>query len=280
MKTKIDAKRIVSEDNLNIYYWINSPSKFEKSRGFFFLHPASSMNHSSLEKLENKLIDDGFSTIILDPRGVGLSDKPFMSSDYNLELFSSDIRKVLEQEGVEKPMYFTHSMGFMPVVDYVYKTNNAEQIFGSGSSHKFKESSPNRLLFWLFDKYIRKFEVVMQSSIKKRKGISQYNDLSNATTEIDLYEAICDVPEEEIEAHIVSGRKINTWGISYQLSEINIPIHLIYGNKDEMVRYKKTAPHIKDVSGGIVTLDLVAGGKHALPLFQPKKVVEIMQKYI
>ena len=76
MKTKMSAKYIVSDEGLEIYYWIDTRKKSGGKKNFIFLHPGSSMNHTSLEPLEQLLDKDNTILINIDPRGTGYSQAP------------------------------------------------------------------------------------------------------------------------------------------------------------------------------------------------------------
>ncbi len=98
MKSKSSAKKIVSNEGLDIYYWVNWNKDLTKN--FQILHPGSSMNHSSLQSLEQGLDKKGFPTIVLDPRGSGFSESPSEPKYFTLENYSNDLRKIIEQEGL------------------------------------------------------------------------------------------------------------------------------------------------------------------------------------
>ncbi|MEK6951293.1 MAG: hypothetical protein AABX13_06240 [Nanoarchaeota archaeon] len=71
MKSKSVAQKVVADDGLDIYYW--TTWRKELTQNFKILHPGSSMNHSSLESLEQGLQEQGHPTLVVDPRGFGHS---------------------------------------------------------------------------------------------------------------------------------------------------------------------------------------------------------------
>ncbi|HIJ02613.1 TPA: alpha/beta hydrolase [Candidatus Woesearchaeota archaeon] len=180
MKTKISAKKIVSKDNVDVYYWITY--KQGMNNKFKFLHPASSMNHTSLEPLEFMLNYENHPTIILEPRGVGYSQTPNSKAFFQLDFYSDDISEILKAEGIEKPDFIGHSTGFMPSIDYAYRTNNADKIFGIGGSYHFPDTTASKLIFHFFNRVFRYNELVVSPIMflwhNANSRLRPYNDQS------------------------------------------------------------------------------------------------------
>lgn len=277
MKSKSYAKRIIS-DGLNIYYWTTWSKDMPEN--FVVLHPGSSMNHSSLQALEQKLNDRGFPTIILDPRGSGFSDAPHKAEYYSLDSYSSDLAKIVEQEGLEKPSFLGHSFGFMPVIRYIAQSQNAEKITGICASHNFAETAPNKLLFHLFNRVIRYTEYLGSIATQAGhlfKGTQRtYPDQSGLRSDLDVWLSIVDAPFRDIRAHIVSGIEINKWDISQYLKEVNQPMLLIYGAQDPMVR-PCAGEYMRRLVGNCKTE--IIDGTHSLPVICPDKVSRSLEKY-
>lgn len=224
MNSKSDAKRIVSDEGLNIYYWINWSKDLPKN--FMILHPGSSMNHSSLKSLEEGLNERGFPTIVFDPRGSGFSDAPAEAEYFSLERYSTDLKKIIAREGLEKPSFVGHSSGFIPVIDYVARTSNGDDIIGICASYKFSETSKNKILFHLFNRVLRYLEyagcIGTQITHLLKGEHREYPDQSEmeGKSDFDVWLSIVDVPFKDVKTHIVSGIEINKWDITNQLQDI------------------------------------------------------------
>ncbi len=287
MKDRSLEKRILSDD-LEIYYWITWSK--ELNRRFIILHPASSMNHTSLQSLEQGLNEMGFPTLTLDPRGYGLSKAPPKPEYFTLDKYSNDLKRIIEKEGLEKPYYLGHSFGFMPIVDYVSKSSNASSIIGVCASYNFSKTAQNKLLFYLFNRVLRYAEyigsfgmkiynlIIKEQKVRKQK----YPDQSKLEekTDLDVWFSIVDVPFMEIKTHIISGIEINKWDITEQLKKIDIPVLLIYGNKDIMVR-PDTGEYISSLiknSEDLCRIEIIEG-THSLPVTRPSKVLEVIKKF-
>ena len=282
MRSKSSAKRIISEEGLDIYYWVTWDKNL--SKGFVVLYPGSSMNHSSLQNLEQKLNENGFPTIVLDPRGFGFSYAPPEPEYFKLDNYSDDLRRIIEKEGLENPSFLGHSFGFMPVVNYVAQTSNAKDIVGICASYNFSKTAQNKFLFHLFNRFLRYFEyagsVGMQTAHFLKGEKRTYPDQSKleGKSDLEVWLSIADVPFKEIKTHIVSGIEINTWNITSQLKNIENPLLLIYGSRDPMVK-SHAGEYIASLVNGAVNVEVI-DGTHSLPITNPEKVWEVMKKYM
>lgn len=282
MKSKSSAKKIVSDEGLDIYYWVNWNK--DLPRNFHILHPGSSMNHSSLQSLEQGLNERGFPTVILDPRGFGFSDAPSESKYFTLEGYSNDLRKIVEQEGLERPSYVGHSFGFMPIVDYVAQTSNVDNLTGICASYKFSETAQNKLLFHLFNRVLRYSEYAGSIGTKMSHALKgerrDYPDQSemDGKSDFDVWLSIVDVPFKDVKIHTVSGIEINKWNITKQLQKIENPLLLIYGTKDPMVR-AHAGKYIASLNREKTNIEAIEG-THSLPIIQPNDVLQVMEKYL
>lgn len=279
MKTTISSKTIVSEDNVKIYYWVNYRNRMNKK--FKFLHPASSMNHTALEPLEHMMNKDNIPTITLDPRGTGYSQAPISKKYFSLDSYTKDIEKILKAEGIEKPDFIGHSMGFMPSVNYIAKTGNGNKIFGIGASYHFPDTTANKTLFHIFNRILRYNKILGSVATgiwhSMNNELRPYNDQSKIAEGKNKYIAFVDVPIKEAINHCVSGIEINKWDISEQLKKIENPIILIYGKKDIVAVPEKAGSKILEMTqnSSIYKID----GGHDLPIKKPEKILEIIKKY-
>lgn len=281
MKDKSKAKRIVSADGLNIYYWVNWNKSLTKV--FNVLHPGSSMNHSSLESIEKGLAERKHPAITFDPRGQGYSDAPAQKDFYQLERYSNDLQRIIEQEGIEKPEFVTHSSGFMPVVNYAAKTENADLIIGICASPKFSETTPNKVLFHIFNRGLRYADYLgalgMKISDALKGKTTKYPDQSDleGKSDFDVWKKIVNIPFERTRVNTVSGSQIIKWDIANQLSYLSTPLLLIYGGDDTMVR-PVAGEYIRLLVKGHCNVEVIEGS-HSLPINKPQNVLEIIDKY-
>lgn len=267
----MSKNKIISKEGLSIYYWINYHKKLSKN--FKILHPGSSMNHNSLQSLEKGLNKKGFPTLILDPRGTGLSKAPSKLEYFSLDSYSDDLKKIIEKEGLEKPSYIGHSFGFMPIIDYISKNSNAKEITGICTSYNFSKTA-NKFLFHSFDKVLRYLEYFgsagkkLENFVKNKKRGNQ-SDLNNKS-DFDVWFSIVDAPFKQIKNNILNGIEINKIDITKQLKQIKVPVNLIYGTKDIMVKKTDYIPSLIKCNIRIIE------GTHSLPVIQSDKILKIL----
>lgn len=278
MKPVSDSKRYISADGVAIRYWTTWQKGMNNP--FYILHPGASMNHSSLERIEQELNNRGYPTITFDPRGSGASDHPIPREYFKLERLSSDLEGILTTEGIEKPKFLTHSFGFMPVLDYAARTNNAEHITGVCASHNFVETSPNKFLFHLFDKVLMYHEYLASIGTllaHKIQGTERtYCDQSDKKSEFDLWLSIIDIPLRAAASHVIGHTEVRTnWNITEQLQKNTTPLTLIYASKDVMV-LPIAGEYIKQKTTAPCKIHTVEGVPHSLPMRFPEKILDLI----
>lgn len=274
MKDKAKAKKVVSSDNTEIYYWTSWNSEMDKD--FLVLHPGASMNHSSLQGLEKGINDMGHPTVIFDQRGTGYSEVGSESDSHLLDRYTEDLQRIIEQEGLEKPGIITHSFGFMPAINYASKSNNVGKITGICASPNFSKTS-NPFLFKLFTNTFMYCEYLgcagtylLHTLTGNKRGYSEQNLAGASDFRIAL--SIYDNPLQEIRAHIAKGKQL--WDISEQLKSITNPLQLIYGKNDLMVR-PYAGEEIEKLVKGKCNINIVEG-THTLPITHPERVLEVI----
>jgi pimeloyl-ACP methyl ester carboxylesterase len=276
MKNKAEAKKVVSSDNTEIYYWTSWTPEMNKE--FLVLHPGASMNHSSLGSLERSLNERGHPTLVFDQRGIGYSEAPADSKYYSLDRYSEDLQKMIEQEGLEKPGIITHSFGFMVAADYALKTKNIGKITGICASHNFAKTT-NPVLFHSWDKALRYSSLVTwpikalkDSIIGKEIGYSE-QDLAGKS-DLDVAHALGEVTYNQMRVQIKNGDQLLHWDISDKLKKLDNPLQLIYGRNDLGVR-PYAGKEIAKLVKGKCDINIVEG-THTLPTTHPERVLEVL----
>jgi pimeloyl-ACP methyl ester carboxylesterase len=111
-------KKILDSGEGNIYYFLS------KTLGNFdpvvFLHGLSS-NHTTWIEIMKELAKENISSVALDMRGHGLSDKARIRNRYKLPVFKKDLKKVIEQEKIDKFTLLGYSFSGAIVLDYALK---------------------------------------------------------------------------------------------------------------------------------------------------------------
>ena len=265
--------RKISFKGKDTYYSIEW--KRELNKNFVVLYPPTSMNDSSMKPLEKMINEIGHPTILVNPKW----------HEYNsLDDFSEELVKIIKKEGIENPICLGHSGGYMILVDYVYKTNNADKIIGICGSYKFSETAKNKFYFHLFDKVLRYgayigslYGGIKHKRSKEKRGYSDQSKLQGKKDFPGVWLSIVDLPFNEISAHIKNGKKIIKWDISEKLDKIDKDMILIYGKNDICVT-ARAGKYIKKHVGNCIVK--VIEGEHMLPITRPKQVMEVLREYL
>lgn len=95
-----------SFDGTKIYYKINRKS------GLFLIFVHGWTNNWSVWEKEIKFFQKkGYSTLTLDLRGHGQSDKPQNKKQYRFQCFAKDINEIIKKEKINNFVLIGHSMG-------------------------------------------------------------------------------------------------------------------------------------------------------------------------
>jgi pimeloyl-ACP methyl ester carboxylesterase len=280
MKPRSEARKIVTPENFDVFYWVNWSKGMNKE--FVVLHPSSGANHTGMERLEKLISDYGHPTIVMDQRGYGYSMEAAQKATYTLAQRSDDLQKMIKQEGIEKPTYLGSSLGFLVVADCAAKLQNAGQIIGLSATADFEKSSPSKIIFAYNESALNKLlwenggSAVMQlwHYIKGEKR--GYQDLAALEHKSDV--AVYFVMADKKPLSISQGREIDHAKLpDEEIASIKAPVHLIYGKSDFLVR-PKAAEHLKGLLQNC-TIEIMPG-QHSLPITRPREVFEVIRKYL
>ncbi|MBI2589544.1 alpha/beta hydrolase [Candidatus Berkelbacteria bacterium] len=120
-------KKVVGKDSVSINYDLH-PKWSKVDHWLIFVHGAGGdLNawHSEREFFHQR----GLSTLALDLRGHGLSDRPAECVDYTLDRFATDIQTIVEAEAIKKFVLIGHSFGGMVILTYHHLFSRLAQSY-------------------------------------------------------------------------------------------------------------------------------------------------------
>ncbi|ACP36174.1 alpha/beta hydrolase fold protein [Sulfolobus islandicus L.S.2.15] len=182
-------------------------------------------NYKSWKFVIPKLTLDS-TVVVYDLRGHGRSSTP--NSPYNIEEYSSDLRGLLVQLGIEKPILVGHSIGSLIAIDYALKYP-VEKLILVGAL--YKAPSPE-----VYEKYVR---IAVNFGLR---ALAEYRRLHKefAETLVSNYHAwnsLLEVYEETTPIgykNAVEGL-LKAKDYSDELREINVNTLLVYGTYDGLI---------------------------------------------
>lgn len=277
MKKKSEARQIIAKDGLTIRYWMDQDRTREN---VVLLHTGSSSNHTSLETLERLLQQAGCATILMDHRGVGYSDSPTKPEFYTQDRLSDDVKRIVEQEGLKRPILLGHSIGFMAITDYALSSQNAKGIVGICASPNFAKTSKLPVFLATVLRRIDYSASVINSIKHLLKGGARGDmpDFSTAEGKSDFPGAwlvLNDLPFSGIRKNNTAGADIGVYDVTGQLKKLTIPLNLVYGTEDLMVP-KEAGDYIKSITTAPCTVNVVNGG-HSIPYTNPRAIFHAIE---
>ena len=239
------------------------------------------MNHSFFFPLENELNKKGYSTLNYDLRGVGESGIPKKSKKYSLKNHEEDLRKILNKEKIKNPIFVAHSFGFMPVVNYCYKSNNYKSIIAITTSFNFSKTFRlGNIKFWCrLSRYFQHFLFrLYQISHKITKTPWKIPNQAKYKSDLSLVISAVNKPYKKIKANDLLLENIFKIDISKQLKRIRKPLLLILAKQDQLIKpdvYKD----FKELMGKNFNYKILSGS-HSLPLSKYKKISKLIVKFL
>jgi pimeloyl-ACP methyl ester carboxylesterase len=268
------GKIVKSFDGTKIYYDLHKKGK----QVLVFLH-GWPHNHTVWKKELTYFQRRGYSTIALDLRGHGKSGMPGNLHDYAVDKFAKDIHLVAKKEEVRKFVLIGHSFGGMIALAHYSlfpKDVSALVLIDTIYENPLKHSS----ILKHFDltpltEHLLKF-VLKNEKIQKK--YFKYIDFSRFSDHFDLYywfKGAEETPWKSIFACLEEMIKFNKRAI---LSKITVPTLIIEGEKDT----KTAIEDVREMARKIKTseLEVVAGASHDVNIRRPRKVEEVISKFL
>jgi len=111
-------KNFVETKKGKIYYFKNIENK--KTLTIVFLHGLSA-NHTTWNNITERLSQLKYNTLSIDLRGHGYSDKSKIKSLYKFEMFSEDIKLILQKEKLDNIILVGYSFGGSLAIDFAVR---------------------------------------------------------------------------------------------------------------------------------------------------------------
>lgn len=266
-------KTVTSFDGIKINYDI-----FRKSDKFLiFIHGAGG-NLKAWDKIRSYFHEKGFSTIAFDLRGHGLSGRPKLLKDYELNNFAHDLHAIIKKEKIKKSVLVGHCFGgpiamlfegLYPTISDGYVFLNSFHVAPEKFSKTFNRAKP---LIFIFNKIFEKEDLS-----KKQFRYFEYSDnlstanwgigrmykdlrLTSAKTWLFTLVNMADFEGEEI------------------LKNIKKPVLIVGSEFDTVVglepsfEMKKIVKHAK--------LNVVKNGNHIIVLNDPSYIEKELSEFL
>lgn len=196
------------------------------------------LNDAMYEYQYQYFVEKGFRVIGISLRGFGKSDRPF--GKYNFDVFSDDIKVVLEKLKIEKAVLGGFSMGGAVVIHYITKYNSAHvsklALFGAAApSWKQREGFPFGATDEAAAGLIQTTKTNRQQLIEDfGKGFGATETSLSPATSAWLAAINLDASPYATTQAITALRDLD---LRPALSQINVPVAIFHGTKDKLCNF-------------------------------------------
>lgn len=266
-------KKIVSFDKTKINYDI----KREQNDLFLvFIHGAGG-DLSAWNKERDFFHKKGYSTLAIDLRGHGLSDRPINIDDYKLENFARDLKVILDEERIEKFIIIAHCFGGMIAIEFqkLYPDLAQKYILIDTTG-----SAPRRVKAAMFCS--TPFLSLMEWITKRDKGDSKYCHVDFnkfvGTNDWDWKRIYSDITHTTLSSWLFTYKNIASFDGEEVLKNVKVPVLIIHGDKDRVFNLSK-AIAMNDLIANS-TLDVVKGANHIIVINNPDEINIRIEKFL
>lgn len=265
-------KKIKSFDNLDINYSIKRISKFF----LVFIHGIG--GDLNVWKKKRKFFHKkGFSTLAIDLRGHGLSDKPDLIESYGLECSAKDIRGVLRKEKITGFILIGHSFGGMVTIKFyeLFPTLSKAYILidtAPKATQSLKMFHPNSL-------FMRILNYIIKNKSPKKKNLSHLNfDKFRGTGDFNLRRIYSDITNTSLKSWLYTYENAAQFDGIETLKRIDKPTFIIGGLKDSIFPPKIAKEIHKLVKSSAI--NMIPNANHILVINNIKDLERAMLSYL
>lgn len=229
------------------------------------------------EKIEAKLLDQGYRVITYDRRGFGLSSSP--STGYDWDTFAQDLDCLLTELNLSDVTLVGHSMGTGEVTRYL-------SMYGSGRvsravfvapippfilKSKENPAGVDKSILEGFKEAIKEDRYAFIAEFLKNfynlEKLTGNKDLSDEKLKADFNLAAVSSP-------IAFLKCVDTWMSDFRedLPKIDIPSLIIQGDADKILPFKVTGEILAQKIAG--ELRVIEGGSHGIPWTHADEIAE------
>lgn len=221
----------------------------------------------------------GISTLALDLRGHGLSDRSNDKSFYNLENFVKDIITLMKQEQISHPVVVGHCFGGMITIFLGAKFPHlAKGLVLVDTSYKPPFIGENFTAKAFFDQIINL--LLKFAPDLKQKGHVDFNKFKGSA-DLDAKRILSDILHTSLRTYLMLCDNLVKLDAKALLNKILVPTLVIEGTKDSIF-----PPDVAEYLSRRIKnseLDLIEGANHILVLNNPEdlsKNIEVFLKKI
>ncbi|MBI2039596.1 alpha/beta hydrolase [Candidatus Microgenomates bacterium] len=268
----MSGKYFTSFDGAKIYY---HKTEKDKDRWLIFLHGFGG-DLTAWQKERAYFTKLGISTIAMDLRGHGLSERSNKKEFYNLENFARDVKALIEKESIKNAVMIGHCFGGMVTIYFQAQyPNYTHGLVLVDTSFKPPFIGDNRVAQVLVDHIISLMLKVVPNI--KVEGHIDFNKFIG-TSDLDFKRILSDILHTSLQSYLVLSKNLVNLDAKELLDKISVPTLVVEGKNDtifppEVAKYLHS--RIKNSE-----LDLIEGANHILVLNNPKDLEKSISNFL
>lgn len=253
-------KKVKSFDGTNIHYSITRKSK----RFLVFIHGLGG-NLVVWRKQRAFFHGKNISTLAIDLRGHGYSDKPDSFESYSFENLAKDISFIIKKERIKNFVIVSHCFGgpvaltfskLFPKLPKAYVLMN--------TTYK----SPPELKTILSNKYIKKFMNIILLSYYKGKKSHLDDNIFAKTWDWSIFRINSDIQKTSLKSYVYLLESFSQFNAAKSVRTIKKPMLIIHGGDDSVINKRFAIELNKLVKNS--KLNIVPNGNHIMVISNPK----------
>ncbi len=251
-----------SFDGTKIWY------RLKRNNNLYLVFVHGWANNWTTWKKEIKFFErKGYSTLTLDLRGHGQSDKPENKKKYSLKCFVKDIHSIIEKENIRNFVLVGHSMGGIISLMYYklyHKEKNVLGLILCDTTYKNVLEHKKIKMMSPFVKLVLDFLIKNESINQKHFSHLKDIDLSKYKQSSDYFiflEGLYNTPMKSV---FVCLKSMLNFNLKEVLSKIRIPVLIIEGEEDKLLPILDSVEMYQEIKE--VDIDFVPKGKHFVNL--------------
>ncbi len=261
-----------SFDKAKIYYEKN---KGDTNKWLIFLHGFGG-DLTAWNNTRNYFHDLGISTIALDLRGHGLSDRRNDKNFYKFENFAKDVSLLLAKEGILNPVIIGHCFGGMVSIYYEAQfPNSSKGLVLVDTSYKPPFFSSNFVTKAFFDRMINLFIKIMPDI--KKSGRADYSKFVGSS-DLNPRRILTDILHTSLKTYLQISKQLVKLDAKKLLDKILVPTLVIEGENDSIFPPNIARSLSKRIKNS--QLDLIEGANHIIVLNNPEDLSKSIEQFL
>lgn len=268
------GKQIKSFDGTKIYYE-SDYSKNSNDKAIIFLHGLGG-DLTAWNKEREFFKEEGVSTIAIDLRGHGYSDRSDTKDFYKFSNFSNDVLSVMKDAGFNEYSVVGHCFGGM--VTLVLEGNNpntSKNIILVDTGFKppllVEPLRKNPILLWILE------EIVNNIPNFKLSGHTDFSQFIG-TNDIDFRRLTSDILHVSLRSYLLISENLFGYNATDLLNKILIPTLIIEGKLDTIFPPKIARELQKRIKKS--EIDFIDGANHILVTSNPLDLSREIERFL